>query len=61
MEPLRRRIENLLLPDLQFNCSHWYICRLLDRVLVEVENEVNERRAKEATTDKSIKEPELPL
>jgi hypothetical protein len=39
------------------HASHWYICKVVDRILVEVGNAY----AKKAASDKRDQEPELPL
>jgi hypothetical protein len=59
MEPLRRRIEDLLVRNFGWHVNHWFICRVVDRIMIEVENEIAE--AKEATTDEGATRRELPL
>jgi hypothetical protein len=62
MESLRRRIEDLLLHlGIERSVGHWSLCRTVDRIIIEVENEFAERQNQKGTTNKSTKEPELPL
>jgi hypothetical protein len=61
MESLRRRIEDILAVLLLSNASHWLICRAVDRIMVEVENEITERQNQKGTTDEGNPQRELPL
>jgi hypothetical protein len=61
MESLQQRIDTIVLKGLAGKLSPWDSMQLVDRIMVEFENEFAYRKTQEGTTDKSTKEPELPL